>query len=150
LIDTLKKNVLKEKRILRLINCLGEENFNDVEHFNTLPQVWQLIAKHLNNNGRKRPIIARNLWLWYHEEKEIRNTSFFHNYFMFSFSSTFKMAFNLFGTGRKLRSLGRLRSHAMRVILTAQNSLFYCSFVFLLLFFNTNSSKTIYFIFYFF
>jgi hypothetical protein len=24
------------------------------------------MAKHVDNNGRKRPIIVRNLWLWYH------------------------------------------------------------------------------------
>jgi len=38
-------------------------NLNDVRHFNTLPHMWQLIAKHVDNNGRKRPIILRNLWL---------------------------------------------------------------------------------------
>jgi len=34
-----------------------------VGHFNTTPHVWQLMAKHVDNNGRERPIIARNLWL---------------------------------------------------------------------------------------
>jgi hypothetical protein len=37
-----------------------------VRHFNTPPHVWQLMAKHVDNNGRERPIIARNLWLYYH------------------------------------------------------------------------------------
>jgi hypothetical protein len=24
------------------------------------------MAKHVDNNGREKPIIARNMWLWYH------------------------------------------------------------------------------------
>jgi hypothetical protein len=34
-----------------------------VGHFNTLLHVWQLMVNHMDNNGRERPIIARNLWL---------------------------------------------------------------------------------------
>jgi len=37
-----------------------------VGHFNTPTHVWQLMAKHVDNNGRERPIIARNLCLRYH------------------------------------------------------------------------------------
>jgi hypothetical protein len=38
----------------------GQGNLSDVEH-NTPPHVWQLMDKHVFNNGRERPIIAKNL-----------------------------------------------------------------------------------------
>jgi hypothetical protein len=47
----------------KLIKCSGEGNLSDMRHFNTPLHVWQLMAKHVDNNGRERPIIARNLWL---------------------------------------------------------------------------------------
>jgi hypothetical protein len=60
------KNALREEGIPWLIKCPGERNLSDVGHFNTRPHVWQLMAKHVDNNRRERPIIARNPWLWYH------------------------------------------------------------------------------------
>jgi hypothetical protein len=41
----------------------GERNLSDVRHFNTPPHMWQLMAKHMDNNGRKMPImiIAKNM-----------------------------------------------------------------------------------------
>jgi hypothetical protein len=48
---------------MTLIKCPGEENLSDMGHFNMSPHVWQLMAKHVDNNGRKSPIIAKNLWL---------------------------------------------------------------------------------------
>jgi hypothetical protein len=44
-----------------LIKCPCEGNLNDVEHFNTPPHVWQLMTKHVKNNGREKPTVARNL-----------------------------------------------------------------------------------------
>jgi hypothetical protein len=49
----LKKYVLRWKKILCFIKCLNEENFSDVKHFNTLLHIWQLIIKHVDNNGKK-------------------------------------------------------------------------------------------------
>jgi hypothetical protein len=43
-----------------------KKNLSDVGHFNTSPLVWQLIAKHVDNNEREMPIIVRNMWIWYH------------------------------------------------------------------------------------
>jgi hypothetical protein len=57
------KDALRKEGITWLIKCLGEGNLSDVGHFNTPPHVWQLMAKHVDNNGRERPIIAINLWL---------------------------------------------------------------------------------------
>jgi hypothetical protein len=48
------KDALREEGTPWLIKCQGEGNLSDVEHFNTP-------AKHVDNNGRERPIIARNL-----------------------------------------------------------------------------------------
>jgi len=62
----LLKDVFREEGTLWLIKWSGERNLNDVEHFNTPPYVWQLIAKHVDNNEREKPIIARNMWLWYY------------------------------------------------------------------------------------
>jgi hypothetical protein len=36
---------------------------SDVRHFNMPSQVWQLMAKHVDNNRRKMHIIARNMWI---------------------------------------------------------------------------------------
>jgi hypothetical protein len=60
---TLSKDTLREEGIPWLIKCLGKRNFSDVRYFNTPPHVWQLMTKHMDNNGRERPtmIIARNL-----------------------------------------------------------------------------------------
>jgi len=60
---SLSKDALREEGTPWLIKCPGERNLSDVGHFNTLPHVWQLMAKHVDNNGRERPIIARNLRL---------------------------------------------------------------------------------------
>jgi hypothetical protein len=57
----LSKDVLREEGTPWFIKCQGEENLNDVGHFNTSPYVWQLMAKHMDNNGREMSIIARNL-----------------------------------------------------------------------------------------
>jgi hypothetical protein len=57
------KDALREEKTPWLIKCQGEGNLSDVGHFNTPPHVWQLMAKHVDNNGRERPIIARNMWL---------------------------------------------------------------------------------------
>jgi hypothetical protein len=57
------KDALREKGTSWLIKCPSEGNLSDVGHFNTSPHVWQLMTKHVDNNGRDRPIIARNLWL---------------------------------------------------------------------------------------
>jgi hypothetical protein len=38
-----------------LIKCSGEGNLSDVGHFNKPPHVWQLMAKHVDNNGREDP-----------------------------------------------------------------------------------------------
>jgi hypothetical protein len=63
---SLSKDTLKEKGTPWLIKCSGEGKFSDVGYFNTPPYVWQLMAEHMDNNGREMHIIARNLWLWYH------------------------------------------------------------------------------------
>jgi hypothetical protein len=57
------KDALREEGTPWLIKCPGEGNLSDVRHFNTPPHMWQLMVKHVNNNGRERPIIARNMWL---------------------------------------------------------------------------------------
>jgi hypothetical protein len=58
---TLSKNALREDVTPWLIKCPSEGNLSDVGHFNTLPHVWQLMVKHMDNNERKMPIIARNM-----------------------------------------------------------------------------------------
>jgi hypothetical protein len=63
---SLSKDALREEETPWLIKCPGKGNFSDVRHFNTPPHVWQLMAKHVDNNRRERPIITRNLWLWYY------------------------------------------------------------------------------------
>jgi hypothetical protein len=54
---------LREEETPLLIKCPDEGNLSDMRYFNTLPHVWQLITKHVNNNRRKRHIIAGNLKL---------------------------------------------------------------------------------------
>jgi len=58
---SLSKDALREERTPWLIKCQSEGNLSDVGHFNTSPHLWQLMAKHMDNNGRERPIIAKNL-----------------------------------------------------------------------------------------
>jgi hypothetical protein len=57
------KDALRGEGTPRLIKCPGEGNLSDVGHFNTPSHVWQLMVKHVDNNGREIPIIARNLAL---------------------------------------------------------------------------------------
>jgi hypothetical protein len=38
-------------------------SLGDVAHFNMPPHVWQLLAKHVFNIGRERPIIVQGTWL---------------------------------------------------------------------------------------
>jgi cbb3-type cytochrome oxidase cytochrome c subunit len=52
---SLSKDALREEETLWLIKCQGEDNLSNVGHFNTPPHVWQLMAKHVDNNGRKMP-----------------------------------------------------------------------------------------------
>jgi hypothetical protein len=49
---SLSKDALREEGTPRLIKCPGEGNLSDVGHFNTPPHVWQLMVKHVDNNGR--------------------------------------------------------------------------------------------------
>jgi hypothetical protein len=62
---------LREEETPLLIKCPDEGNLSDMRYFNTLPHVWQLITKHVNNNRRKRHIIAGNLKLWYYVKKSM-------------------------------------------------------------------------------
>jgi hypothetical protein len=59
------KYALREEGCPWLIKFPGQGNLSDVGHFNTPPHTWQLIAKHVFNNGKEMPIIAKNL-LRYH------------------------------------------------------------------------------------
>jgi hypothetical protein len=60
---SLSKDVLREEGTPWLIKCQSEGNLSYVGHFNFSPHVWQLMAKHVDNNEMERPIIARNPWL---------------------------------------------------------------------------------------
>jgi hypothetical protein len=62
--NSLLKDALREEEGTPwLIKCSEEGNLSNVGHFDMPPHVWQLMIKHVDNNGRERPIIARNLCL---------------------------------------------------------------------------------------
>jgi len=60
---TLSKDALRNEGKPWLLKGLGEGNLSDVGHFNMPPYMWRLMGKYVDNNGRKKLIIARNLWL---------------------------------------------------------------------------------------
>jgi hypothetical protein len=47
--NLLTQDSLREERTPWLINFLRQGNFSDVGHFNTPPQMWQLLAKYVFN-----------------------------------------------------------------------------------------------------
>jgi hypothetical protein len=55
---SLLKGALRDEGCPWLIKTPGHMSLGDGGYFNTPPHVWQLLAKHVFNIGRERPIIV--------------------------------------------------------------------------------------------